>query len=76
VRFTEAASVFSDPPARIFPDGAHSENEAREIIIERSSAKLLLLVYFADPMMDQLRIISARRATKAEQRDYEEHLAG
>lgn len=76
MRFTEAASVFSDPLARIFPDEAHSENEVREIIIERSRAKLLLLVYFAEPMMDQLRIISARRATKAEQRDYEEHLAG
>ena len=33
VSFTEAASVFSDPLARIFADEAHSGNEVREIII-------------------------------------------
>ena len=75
VQFTEAASVFSDPLARIFPDEAHSENEVREIIIGHSTAKHLLLVYFTEPMMDHIRIVSARRATKTEQRDYEEHLA-
>lgn len=74
VWFTEAASVFSDPLARIFADEAHSENEVREIIIGHSTAKRLLLVYFTEPMMDHIRIISARRATKTEQRDYEEHL--
>ena len=74
VRFTEAASVFSDPLARIFPDEAHSSNEVREIIIGRSAGKHLLLVCFTEPVMDHIRIISARRATKAEQRDYEENL--
>jgi uncharacterized protein len=74
VSFTEAASVFSDPLARIFPDEAHSESEVREIIIGHSTAKHLLLVYFTEPMMDHIRIISARRATKTEQHDYEEHL--
>ena len=74
VQFTEAASVFSDPLARIFPDEAHSDREVREIIIGHSNAKHLLLVCFTEPVMDHIRIISARRATKAEQRDYEEHL--
>jgi len=74
VQFTEAASVFSDPLARIFPDEAHSGDEVREIIIEYSNAKHRLLVRFTEPVMDHLRVISARRATKAEQRDYEEHL--
>ncbi len=74
MQFTEAASVFSDPLARIFPDEGHSEDEGREIIIGHSTAKHLLLVCFTEPMMDHIRIISARRATKAEQRDYEEHL--
>jgi uncharacterized DUF497 family protein len=64
----------SDPLARIFPDEAHSDDEVREIIIGHSNAKHLLLVCFTEPVMDQIRIISARRATKAEQRDYEEHL--
>lgn len=74
VQFTEAASVFSDPLARIFPDEEHSGDEDREIIIGHSTAKHLLLVCFTEPVMDHIRIISARRATKAEQRDYEEHL--
>lgn len=73
VQFTEAASVFRDPLARIFPDEAHSGKEAREIIVGHSTAKHLLLVCFTDPAMDHIRIISTRRATKAEQRDYEEH---
>ena len=74
MQFTEAASVFSDPLARIFPDEARSGNEVREIIIGHSTAKHLLLVCFTEPVMDHVRIISARRATKTEQRDYEEHL--
>ncbi len=73
VQFTEAASVFSDPLARIFPDEEHSGTEVREIIVGHSNAKHLLLVCFTEPAMDHIRIISARRATKAEQRDYEEH---
>ena len=74
MQFIEAVSVSSDPLARIFPDEAHSGNEVREIIVGHSIAKHLLLVCFTEPVMDHIRIISARRATKAEQRDYEEHL--
>jgi uncharacterized protein len=74
VQFTEAASVFSEPLARIFPDEAHSGSEVREIIVGHSTAKHLMLVCFTEPARDHIRIISARRATKTEQRDYEEHL--
>ncbi len=63
VQFTEAASVFSDPMARIFPDEAHSGNEAREIIVGHT-----------EQVVHHIRIISARLATKTEERDYEEHL--
>ena len=55
MQFTEAASVFSDPLARIFPDEAHSNNEVREIIIGHSNAKHLLLVCFTEPVMDHIR---------------------
>jgi hypothetical protein len=75
VQFTEAASVFSNPLARILSDDEHSGNEVREIIIGHSSAKRLLLVCFTEPVTDHVRIISARRATKTEQRDYEDYLA-
>jgi uncharacterized DUF497 family protein len=75
VGFAEAVSVFSNPLARIFPDEGHSMEEFREIVIGHSAAKHLLLVCFAEPETDRMRIISARRATRAEQHDYEEHVA-
>ena len=70
----EAASVFSNPLARIFPDEEHSAEESREIIIGHSSATRLLLVSFIETETDRVRIISARPATKKEQHDYEEHI--
>src|SRR5262249_8185430 len=72
VRFTEAASVFSDPLARIFPDKAHSGNEVREIIIGHSTAKLLL--GFTEPV-DGSYPYHQRWSRDEEQRGYEEHLA-
>jgi hypothetical protein len=76
VSFIEAASVFGDPLARIFDDPAHSAKERREIIIGRSSMTKLLLVCFIETEENQIRIISARRATKLEQHDYEENVTG
>ena len=75
ISFDEAISVFSNSLARIFPDDEHSKEEVREIIIGHSATKRLLLVCFTEPAPDRVRIISARRATKAEQHDYEEHIA-
>jgi len=71
--FTEAASVFGDPQARIFPDEDHSSEETREIIVGYSLMKRLLLVCFTEIERERIRIISARCATRKEQRDYEEH---
>ena len=73
VSFDEAVSVFSDTLARIFMDEEHSTHEQREIIIGHSPAKRLLLVFFTEPVKGRIRIISARRATRGEQHDYEEH---
>jgi uncharacterized DUF497 family protein len=75
VSFAEAVSVFSDPLARIFPDEEHSAEESREIVIGHSGANHLLLVCFTEPEVDRIHIISARRATRNEQHDYEEHIA-
>jgi uncharacterized protein len=72
VDFVEAASVFSDPLARIFLDEGHSTGELREIIIGHSSRKRLLLVCFTEPKKERIRVISARSATRREQRDYED----
>jgi uncharacterized DUF497 family protein len=74
VSFEEASTVFSDSAARIFDDEEHStEAEKREIIIGHSVHNRLLLVVFVERLMDLIRIISARRATKKERRDYEEN---
>jgi uncharacterized protein len=71
VSFEEAATVFGDSLAVIFDDEAHSLEEAREIIIGHSDRSRLLLVSFTERSA-KIRIISARRATKTERRDYEE----
>jgi uncharacterized DUF497 family protein len=71
--FEEATSVFDDPLAKIFVDEWHSQGEAREIIIGHSAAEQLLLVVFTERAEGQIRIVSARRATLNELRDYEQH---
>jgi hypothetical protein len=69
--FEEALTVFGDPLARIHDDTAHSTAEARELIVGHSDRARLLLVSFTE-RGSIIRIISARRATRREQRDYEE----
>jgi len=71
VTFEEAASVFADPSAFTFWDPDHSEEEDREITIGRSMRQRVLFVAHAK-REGRVRIISARRATRREQRQYEE----
>jgi uncharacterized DUF497 family protein len=73
VSFDEATTVFADPLARIFADEDHSESERREIIIGNSIFRRLLLVNFVERVVDVIRIISARQATRKERQDYEEN---
>jgi uncharacterized protein len=73
VSFDEARTVFNDPLARIFDDPEHSADEAREIIIGHSIMHRLLIVPFTE-RGSAIRVISARVATKREQRDYEENV--
>jgi hypothetical protein len=70
VRFEEAASIFRDPLALTFPDPDHSEGEAREITIG-SSVKRRVLFVSHTAREGRIRIISARRATRREKRQYE-----
>jgi uncharacterized DUF497 family protein len=71
VSFHEAATVFGDPLAVTFGDPDHSESEQRFITIGMSGADRVLLVAHAD-RGDKIRIISARKATQNERRNYEE----
>ena len=71
VQFTEAATVFADPVARIFDDDARSETEVREIIVGYSLAQRLLLVSYTE-RSETIRLISARIATKKERKNHEQ----
>jgi uncharacterized protein len=71
VTFDEAVTVFADPLAVIFDDDQHSQNELREIIVGHSDLARLLLVSFAERGRDAIRIISARKASRRERKDYE-----
>ena len=70
VSFEEAMTVFADPLARIFDDEAHSSDEHREIIIGHSTKSELLLVCFVE-IEERVCLLSARKATRSERKDYE-----
>jgi len=71
VDFEEASSVFDDPMFITVIDEEHSEDEERYITIGFSNKSRLLLVAHTE-RDDHIRIISARKATKNEEKFYEE----
>ena len=71
VSFEDAATVFGDPLGRIMADPRHSAEEQRLVLLGLSQSKHLLAVMYVN-RGETLRIISARRATRRERRDYEE----
>jgi len=71
VSFEEASTVFGDPLALTIPDPAHSQVEDRWIVLGRSHQRKLLVVVHTE-RGDNIRIISARRASRRERKDYEE----
>lgn len=75
VSFEEAKSVFYDDKALLIDDPDHSEYEDRFIIlgISRQSRILVVCHCYRDENKN-IRIISARKATKKEQMEYSEGL--
>ena len=71
VPFSEAATAFGDPLSLTVPDPDHSESEARFVLVGISFRSRLVVVAHAESE-DAIRIISARLASKAERRVYEE----
>lgn len=71
VDFSEAETVFGDSLAKIFDDEEHSFDEKREIIIGHSIQNRLLIISFTERENNTVRIISARKTTPKERRDYE-----
>ncbi|CAN5623503.1 BrnT family toxin [soil metagenome] len=68
VKFEEAAEVFFDPENQ-FGD-ASVKDENREYVIGYSLSSRILLVVFVERAV-RTRIISARRATSQERKEYE-----
>ena len=71
VSFTEVGTVFGDELAITLPDPDHSDQEDRYITIGWSNLHRLLMVAHTG-RGEKIRIISARKLTKAEQKEYEE----
>jgi uncharacterized DUF497 family protein len=71
IDFAEAATVFGDPLSLTIPDPEHSQAEDRFIIIGTSHRRKLLVVVHTE-RGDNIRIISARRASRKERKSYEE----
>ena len=71
VSFEEAASAFGDPLSLTIPDPEHSGDEERSVLLGMTERDRLVVVAHTE-QADTVRLISARLATPAERRDYEE----
>lgn len=71
IAFEGAKSVFDDPEALVIDDPDHSEDEERFIILGFSNqANLLVVCHCYRESETVIRIISARKATTTESRQY------
>jgi uncharacterized DUF497 family protein len=71
VTFSEAMTVFADPLSLTGCDPQHSDEEDRFLTMGQSVDGRLVVVSHTD-RDDAVRIISARRATRRERKDYED----
>ncbi|MBY0555559.1 BrnT family toxin [bacterium] len=75
VWFEEAQTVWTDARALEFYDSDHSQNEERFIRVGISTGlKILLVIFCETEASENIRIISARKATKKEKDQYEERI--
>ncbi|WP_431733713.1 BrnT family toxin [Gleimia europaea] len=71
VSFDAAAEAFSDPYARVTPDIKHSDDEERFFLIGMDlQARVLTVCHCERNGGEAIRIISARKSTKTESRQY------
>jgi uncharacterized DUF497 family protein len=71
ISFEEASTIFGDPCSLTIPDPMHSDLENRFITLGSSHRGRLLVVVHTE-RGDNIRIISARAASRRERRNYEE----
>ena len=72
ISFDEASTAFGDALSLVIYDPLHSEEEDRFVLIGNSHKDRLLVVVHTD-RGDHIRLISARKATKKEGKQYEEN---
>jgi len=72
VSFDEASTAFKDDLSLTIYDPLHSEEEDRLILIGNSCKNRLLVIVYME-RRDRIRIISARKTTKKERKQYEEN---
>ena len=72
VSFDEASTAFKDILSLTIYDPLHSDEEDRFILIGNSHKNRLLVIVHTE-RGDKIRIISARKATKNERKQYEEN---
>ncbi|WP_298057781.1 BrnT family toxin [uncultured Campylobacter sp.] len=72
VDFKEPKSVFADEFALVLFDEDHSNDEERFLILGMSQKERILLVVHCYRENDTIRIISSRKATKNEAKQYKE----
>ena len=71
ITFEEASTVFSDEAAILFDDPEHSEEEERFLLLGMSAnAKICIVCHCYRAEDAVIRIISARKATKNEEKRY------
>ena len=71
VHFEEARTVFEDDEALLIPDPEHSIGEARFVLLGLSAALRVLVVVHCERLDGEvIRIISARKADRAERTTY------
>src|SRR2546425_12762841 len=71
ISFEEAKTVFGDPFSVTINDPAHSASEYRFVDIGTSTSGMILAVAYAE-RGHKTRLISCRKATRAERKIYEE----
>jgi uncharacterized DUF497 family protein len=72
ISFDEASAAFRDTLSLAIYDPLHSEEEDRFVLIGNSNKDRLLVVVHTE-RGDNIRLISARKASKKERKQYEEN---
>ena len=72
ISFDEASTAFRDTLSLVIYDPLHSEEEDRFILIGNSHRNRLLVIVHTE-RAENIRLISARKATKKERAQYEEN---